>query len=405
MSEDTGIAGLTIGQRIRLARSRQGMSLAKLAELTGLSKGYLSMVENGQRGLDQRRTLHAVADALRVPANRLTGQPYDPRTRQEEIVQAAVADVRGALHGTEFGQRYEEPTRDLTELQRVAEEVTQLSNDNAFANYGPLLPDLLTDLHAHTADPDGAVRQATLPVLVDALDAARRLMICVGEPDLTALAAERAAIVAEASADPALIGVTQWMRAQALLHIDRARKRAAAVATKAAAALQQHAGGGPAAEMYGMLHLSAAWAHTVNGRTGDAEVHIAEATETASRTGDGHAFRLWFGPNNVAVWRMALALERGDVDQVPELARAVNANALPSRARRAEFYIDLGRGLSAHGSSQPHAAEEAFQRAERLAPLRTRMNPFVRAKVRELYHNAASDNLRQMARRMGIAPV
>ncbi len=42
------------------------MSLDTLAGLTGLSKGFLSMVENGHRQMDRRSHVEAVANALRV---------------------------------------------------------------------------------------------------------------------------------------------------------------------------------------------------------------------------------------------------------------------------------------------------------------------------------------------------
>lgn len=55
-----------IGQRIRLTRKEQGLTLKILAERTELSIPYLSQIENGQVNLNVI-TLEAVAEALGVP--------------------------------------------------------------------------------------------------------------------------------------------------------------------------------------------------------------------------------------------------------------------------------------------------------------------------------------------------
>lgn len=55
-----------VGERIRRIRRGQGMSLADLADAAGLSISFLSRVERGERHLERRRHLDAVAacDAL-----------------------------------------------------------------------------------------------------------------------------------------------------------------------------------------------------------------------------------------------------------------------------------------------------------------------------------------------------
>jgi anti-sigma regulatory factor (Ser/Thr protein kinase) len=68
-----------IGMRLRGWRMRRGMSLAVLAGLSGVSAPYLSMVENGQRGLNRWSTIVAVANALRVPPAVLALEPVPGR--------------------------------------------------------------------------------------------------------------------------------------------------------------------------------------------------------------------------------------------------------------------------------------------------------------------------------------
>jgi transcriptional regulator with XRE-family HTH domain len=395
----------TVGHRVRRERSRLGLSVRTLARLTGLSASYLSRVENGERNLDRRRTLNSVADALGVPVRVLTGQPYEAHTRQEGIVRTAVTDIRDALHGTALGERYDDPARDLDTLRRATASVIQFSADNDFVRFGPLLPSLLTDLHAHAADRQGGVRSAALPALVDVLYAVQWLTKCAGEIELSQDAAERALGAARLMEDPATIGFARFIGAQSMSRAGKlARRRAAALVHRSADDLQPHASGtGPAAEVYGMLHLTAAWSHTVSGDQAAADSHLAEATETARRTGDGAAFQLWFGPSNLALWQVSMAVERGEGGRVGELARAVNPTALRSRERRVTLYMEMGRGLAQEPATRARAVG-MLRRAERLAPLRTRMDPFVRQAVESLHHTIGGDDIRAMARRMGIAP-
>jgi transcriptional regulator with XRE-family HTH domain len=51
---------------LRCARRRRGLTLVVLADLSGLSVAFLSMVENGQRKLSRRDHINALAKALRV---------------------------------------------------------------------------------------------------------------------------------------------------------------------------------------------------------------------------------------------------------------------------------------------------------------------------------------------------
>jgi len=51
---------------LRRVRRKRGLTLVVLADLSGLSVPFLSMVENGQRSLSRRDHINALAAALRV---------------------------------------------------------------------------------------------------------------------------------------------------------------------------------------------------------------------------------------------------------------------------------------------------------------------------------------------------
>lgn len=77
-----------ISERIRAARLISGFSLEKLCDETGLSKGYLSQVENGEKN-PTISTLVKIALGLRIPINTLlTGEPAREEKSNLSLVRA-----------------------------------------------------------------------------------------------------------------------------------------------------------------------------------------------------------------------------------------------------------------------------------------------------------------------------
>ena len=64
-----------IGERIRLERTRFGLSLGRLAAIAGLSKAYLVRLENDPRANPSLETLQRIADALDTTVADLLDRP------------------------------------------------------------------------------------------------------------------------------------------------------------------------------------------------------------------------------------------------------------------------------------------------------------------------------------------
>lgn len=88
----------------------------------------------------------------------------------------------------------------------------------------------------------------------------------------------------------------------------------------------------------------------------------------------------YFGPTNVAMYRMTSALERGDSDLAVELAGSVQPAHIASPERHAKHWLDTGRALAARRGRE-YDAVAAFQRSETLAALRLRSNIYAREAV------------------------
>ncbi len=89
-----------IGRRLREVRYWRGKSLRVVAGLAGISEGYLSRLERGERPVDRRTLVVSLANALQVSPSELVGQPAMLDDRAMAEAQATIPAVRLALFGT-----------------------------------------------------------------------------------------------------------------------------------------------------------------------------------------------------------------------------------------------------------------------------------------------------------------
>jgi transcriptional regulator with XRE-family HTH domain len=398
----------SIGGRIREIRNSREMTLKATAELAGITESYLSRIERNERAVNSRSLLEAIAAALRVAPSQLAEQAFPP-ARADPVAsetQATVIALDAALSDYRLGEPTGETARpwaavaaDLDRLNSVLRPATD------YAAQGILLPGLMTELHTlYVTDP--AHRADICRALMDCYHAAGVLLKNLGIRGLPSLAAFRAQQVAEELDDPAWLGLAAWLRASTLG--GKGRPRMLAVSIQGANELERHLDDPRAAQMYGALHLNAALASAAMRRSGDSADHLDEAAAIAERvSGDGRGFgNLYFGPDNVGIWRLSIAVELGETGRAQEIARVVQPSRVPSAARQAMFWADLGRGMAQERSTREEAVG-ALLRAEKIAPQRIRTNPFVRETVADLRRRkqlsaSARRDLRGMAYRMGI---
>jgi transcriptional regulator with XRE-family HTH domain len=82
MDDNIAAALAEVGPRLKRVRTERGVTLAELAEVTGISKSTLSRLEGGQRK-PSLELLLPIAQAHQVPVDELVGAPEvgDPRIR------------------------------------------------------------------------------------------------------------------------------------------------------------------------------------------------------------------------------------------------------------------------------------------------------------------------------------
>ncbi len=374
----------SIGARARMIRRRRGLSLEVAAGLAGITKSYLGMLEHGQRGFNRRGLIDDLANALGCSVADLTGQPYLPPDRATADAMITVPGIEFAVHDCTLDDVPDIPARPVAELARLARQANAHCDETRYALAGQDFGAVLSELHVHAATGDSDTRRAALAALVEACIAASGTMRALGHGTLAAALARRGYDAAEQFGDPALIGFASMQRAGILIRLG-ARHRAAAVLGDALIAIEPAADptaadNGPA-QAAGMLHLASAQLSSRQGRSGDADTHLAQAAELATATGECNDLNYHFGSANVAAWSVSIGveLERGP-DAAERVATDVPrlAAVLVSADRRSGLHLDIARGWAQAGGDRDAEAIRYLDAADRIAPARIRNDPIAR---------------------------
>jgi tetratricopeptide (TPR) repeat protein len=239
----------------------------------------------------------------------------------------------------------------------------------------------------------------------DAYQVTGSVLLKLGDSTLGALAADRSMDAADHSEDPVVLAASARIVTHSLMNAGHTG-RAAEVAARAAECLD-HVLRTPSPEaisVYGALILrgSLAAARDEN-RTG--AVHLLdEAEDAARRLGrDDNAHWTGFGPTNVALHRINVALELGDAGTAIDLARQVDVGRIELAERKAALFIDMTRAFLQYGRHEK--AYRALRMAEQAAPEEVRTRGAVHALVGELAHQAprsVRSRVYEFAERIGV---
>ena len=401
--------GTTIGARLRTLRRWRGKTQSELAGLAGLSPSFLSMVETGQRPLDRRSHIAALASALQVSETDLVGGPHLSRDRVQSDPHMAIPPLRVALQTNTLTRPAVDQARPVAELHsEVFGTIEPLRRVCDYVQVGHLLPSVIDELYRHIAGPeDEAARRLALEALVEACVIAAAVTKELNYIDLAYLAAQRAEEAAALLGDPVQKGKADFMW---LLTLPRAGSwdRTLTAAEEAADSLQPHARDLLGRQVLGMLTLTASLSAAAAQR-GDTAAHwLDEARKVGAQVPDdpAHAWQC-FSPTNVNIWCVTVGVERGESGRaVLDMSRNVNLDLLePKASRRAGFLVDTARGLAREPQTRSQAVRWLRQ-AESVAPQRVRNSTTARETVAYLLNQAVAEaggrELRGMAARMGV---
>jgi transcriptional regulator with XRE-family HTH domain len=390
-----------LGRKIAAERRRRGLSQPELARMVDRSVAWVSQVERGVRKVDRMSVLEGVAAALDVPLAELAAEAPVVAAVTEEPPGAGglrlVLSGAYALRAMLDGRR---PPA-ISTLRTRAREAWELTHAGRYTELTELLSGLVPDLEtAARAVPEDQVAEVS-ELLAATYQACSAALAKLGEPEAAWIAADRAMAAAEWTGNPMLVAAGAFRLVFVFInarHYDQAEE----TARTAAEALWPMADRGDprAMSLWGGLTLQRAViaAHVNDPDT--AYGQLDRASQVAGRLGEGHnEYNTEFGPANVRLYQIAVAVELGDAGRALRAAADVDASGL-SAERQARMLIDVAR---AHAQRrQVHAAVSALLQAEAITPEQVRGHALVRQLVSDLLtmQDPPAGELRDLAKRL-----
>lgn len=396
--------GMTPGQRIKLFRTRAGLTQEVCAQLKGVSLSAWRKWESGERQVLALHDWIEIARILRVrDLFRLTGLPVG-QLPDEPTEHESVPPIREALY--EVVSRPAEPV-DPARLRGSVEFAWEAwhGSPSRYSRTGPMLPELIRATRGAVAAFDDEQRRDAYRVLATMYQLVRAYCKRVGSPDLALLAADRMMAAAQSADDTDYIAAAAWN----IVTVVSGQGYVEAAATVARNALTDLAilGDEPSPErlaVTGSLNLALA-IQEARLRNEHAMVSaLANAERAAGVVGENNVYRMVFGPTNVALHQVATSLELSRSGEARRVAEHIDVTHLPSVERRFAHYLDLAKGYAL--GREDLAAVSMLARAERESAEEARLNIVFRAVIRELLHRetpTTRPELRPIAERAGVA--
>jgi transcriptional regulator with XRE-family HTH domain len=388
-----------MARRLRRIRVARGKSQEVIAGLAGITKGYLSMLETGERPLDSLKLIVALAGALGISPSELTQMPVP--APGDGTIDAATEAVRHALAAVDVDR----PGGDLMPVEVLRVRVAQMQEARRGCRFGEVgneLPGLIRDLHISIDTGQHLAELLPLAVLVH-VDVTRLWLKDAGSAeDLRRQVTFLARSLAQQHGDATLLAAAGFGAVTALLAggmLDLARAELESITPPAVT--PQTAG------LVGALTMAHSVLAVVDDRPGEVAAPMDAAAELAARFGEigEQPFGFGFGPTNVGLQWMTLALEAGDHDRAAHLAEGVQPDRHPHLTRQVTYWVDYGRALSRLRGRRDDAVR-ALRTAEDLSPVRVYRNPIARDVITELAERPPAgrtgEELRGLAYRAGL---
>lgn len=401
----TSTEGAAFGRRVAFYRKKRGYSQREFAGMIDRSETWLSQVERGVRKIDRMSVLERLADALDVPLAELAPE-QNVVAASTETPQAATTLSLALSSSEALGAVLSESVLpvDLAGLDARSARAWDFAHGSQYEELSELLVDLLPDLERaeRRADPEDHRRASVAKAR--AYHAAAAVLSKLGETAAAWVAVDRAIRAAEEAGDPLLMAEGAFRLAivfQNARRFDLAMRAASSAAQAIAGLVEQ--GEAPAVAMHGALHLQLAVAAA---RSNDAEAgyaYLETARQAGARLGeDRNDYNTEFGPTNVLLHEVAVAVELGDAGRALRVADQVDAGRL-SPERQARLLIDVAQ---AHAQlRQPDAVLAALREAMAIAPEQIETHGRVRDLVADLLRGdrRGSSEVKELAARLKVA--
>ncbi|MFD0691438.1 helix-turn-helix transcriptional regulator [Actinomadura fibrosa] len=391
-----------LGRRIAQERKRRGLSQPELARQVDRSVAWVSQVERGVRKVDRMSVLEKVAEVLELPLSELAAEaPVVAATTEElpgsaglRLVLSGAHSLRAMLHSA--------PVPATSEIKPRVDRAWELTHESQYVELADLLRGLVPALETAVRSAPEEQRAELFDLLAVTYQACSAALAKLGEPEAAWIAADRAIVAAERAGDPLMMAAGAFRLGFVFLgarHFDQVEENARTASEALWFMVDQ--GKPEAMSLWGGLTLQRAVAASRLNQASVAYAHLTRAREVAERLGDGrNDYNTEFGPANVVLHEVAVAVELGDAGHALRVGTDVDTSAL-SGERRARLNVDLAR---AHAQRrQVDEAVAALLEAESITPEQIRNHRITRQIVSDLLtmQDPPSPDLRELADRVG----
>ncbi|MGW1146607.1 helix-turn-helix domain-containing protein [Streptomyces sp. NPDC002454] len=385
------------GENIAVLRKARGLAQAKLARAAGISVSYLSKIEVGTRPVTPP-VVAALAKAMRVPTQRLYGQPFLGPSEQADLLN----DLRSAV------RRYTLPREDVPAPEQLAADVARAMQLRAETNYLELLgmlPKLLGQATA-TALSAASGEAGAWTQVVDVYGCAYAAAHRLAQPDLADMIVSRQTWAARQTWNPEAEVAAAWNEAGTYQSAGQ-YEDGLAIVERAVIQYERASDRTPArSSVYlGSLHLRGVVLASREKDEQATAAHLRKAKLHAEGIPhDALRHNLTFGQENTALYELAAHIELGKPNKATEMAdpllKRPPTTLTPNRLGR--MYIDMARARL--DTRNYPGTEEALERAFQIAPQMTEVHPMAREVVRVFFvlHQRARPKLMEMAKRTGL---
>ena len=392
-----------LGRKIAVERRRRGLSQPELARMVDRSVAWVSQVERGVRKVDRMSVLESLAAALDVPLAELaaeapvvaavTGEP--PGAGGLRLVLSGAYALRAMLDGRRAPA--------LSTLRTKTRKAWELTHAGRYTELSELLRGLVPDLETAARAVPGDQRAEVFELMAATYQACSAALAKLGEPDAAWIAADRAMAAADRAGNPLMVAAGAFRLVFVFINARR-YDQAEETTRTAAEALQPMVNQGTpqAMSLWGGLTLQRA---VIAARLNDPDTaysQLERASQVAGRLGEGHnEYNTEFGPANVRLYEIAVAVELGDAGRALRAAATVDTGGL-SAERRARMLIDVAR---AHAQRrQVREAVAALIQAEDITPEQVRGHALVRQLVSDLLtmQDPPGVELRDLSKRLTV---
>jgi transcriptional regulator with XRE-family HTH domain len=383
---------LEVGRRIAHYRRRRGLSQPVFARMVGRSTAWVSGVERGKYHLDRLSLLSRLAAALDTSVSDLL--PDLVRWKADDPAMSEDPTGLVALLGTYpiLAALYGKPPApvDLDDLEARIDALAALGQGADHTAVAAALVQILPLAEAGALQGAPVLGQPgpdarTYLLLSRAYGIAAPVLFYLGQPAASWVAVDRAVRAAVRGDDPALI-VSAVLRAARLFLIDGRWAQAQAAAESVVDGLTEVVDDpeAPVAELalLGAAHLVLATVAANRWNRGTANHHLSAAVTLSARTGtDARFYDTEFGPDEVAVHGVIVAVGLEDAGDAVELAREIDTRPLTPE-RHARLLLHWARAEILR--RDPDRAVGLLMRADRLNPDQTAQHPQSWAAIEDL---------------------